>query len=122
MIRGAPEMRCPARALVLESSRIRGLELHCMRIMMRLSSAVRALTASGVLVVAAGSCTEPVAPGGSGVVLWRVPSGATELPLVPAANADRSMIYFGTPDHRIKKVRASDGQVLWDSPIGVSQV
>lgn len=77
-----------------------------------------------VIVVTAsiGSCAEPISPGGGNAVIWRVPSGVSELPLVPAANMDRSMIYFATPDHRVKKIRGSDGNVVWDVPLPSTQV
>ena len=71
---------------------------------------------------AASVCTEPVVRSDGSAIIWRVPSGSPELPLLPAANAARTMIYFGTPDHRIKKIRGSDGQVMWDVPINSTQV
>lgn len=77
-----------------------------------------------VVLVAVGldSCSEPVEPRGGSAIIWRVASGSPELPFVPVANVARSMIYFGTPDHRLKKLRGSDGQVMWDVPINSSQV
>lgn len=76
---------------------------------------------SASIVACAGSCAEPAAPGGRSNVIWRVPSGTPDSPLVPAANAERSMVYFGTADHRMKKIRGSDGAVVWDVPIGSTQ-
>lgn len=53
-------------------------------------------------------------------VLWRVASGPPTdgTPHDPVANGDRSMIYFVTPDYRLKKIRGSDGQVMFDVPVG----
>jgi outer membrane protein assembly factor BamB len=72
-------------------------------------------------VVLWGACSDGMGPGGGDSVVWKVPSGAPTdgLPFVPAANANRSMIYFATPDTRLKKVRASDGHVMWDVSAGV---
>lgn len=51
-------------------------------------------------------------------VLWKVPSATLGTPYDPVANSDRSMVYFATTDHRIKKLRASDGAILWDVTAG----
>jgi outer membrane protein assembly factor BamB len=75
-----------------------------------------------VAAIGLGSCSEPVAPRAGSAIIWRVPSGPPELPLVPVANVDRSMVYFGTPDHRLKKLRGSDGGVMWDVPINSTQI
>ena len=80
------------------------------------------LVVGSVASLAGGACSDPTPPQGSGEVLWRVESGAPELPLVPVANSDRSAIYFPTPDNHLKKIRGSDGRVLWDIVTGVRQV
>jgi outer membrane protein assembly factor BamB len=75
-------------------------------------------------IVGLSGCRDPF--GGSGVggdpkVLWRVPSSGAagdETPHEPAANADRTMVYFVTTDYRLKKVRAADGIVVWDVDAG----
>jgi outer membrane protein assembly factor BamB len=77
------------------------------------------LPALGLVVMITGSCAEPTTPGGGGPILWRVTSGAPELPLVPVANSDRSVVYFATPDNRLKKIRGNDGHVVWDVPAGI---
>lgn len=60
-----------------------------------------------------GPSTGPGSPGD--LVIWKVPSDNTGGdPLMPAANADRSMVYFATSDSRLKKIRGSDGHVIWD--------
>lgn len=84
----------------------------------------QALIAIVAVVGALGGCGEPTGPGLGARAIWKVPSGPPptidSLPLVPAANADRSVIYFGTPDHRLKKVRGKDGHVLWNVATGGS--
>lgn len=53
-------------------------------------------------------------------VLWCTPSDSsvTFTPHDPGANAERTSIYFVTSLNRLKKVRASDGKVLWDVSAG----
>lgn len=78
---------------------------------------VVALLASAA-VVCSGACSDSTQPGHGEQIIWSVPSGAgSDLPFDPDANADRSMIYFGTTDTRLRKVRGSDGKVIWDVTI-----
>ena len=80
------------------------------------------MTVIGLAVAGAGllSCGEGTGPTTlNGRVLWKVPSGASGvMPHEPVANGDRSMVYFVTPQYQLKKLRGSDGQVVWDSPVG----
>jgi len=74
-----------------------------------------------IALVASGSCDDLFGPrGNGGAVLWMVPSGAPTdgTPHDPVANADLSMAYFVTPDYRLRKIRGSDGWVMWDVPVG----
>lgn len=66
------------------------------------------------------ACQDSAAPNGGAQVLWKVASSAIgfNTPLVPAASQDRSIAYFGTADFRLRKIRGSDGQVVWDVPTG----
>jgi outer membrane protein assembly factor BamB len=78
------------------------------------------------LAFALASCQDPNGSSGAacdlGVprVLWCVPSpvSANSTPHDPAANSDRSSVYFATSDYRLKKIRGSDGAVIWDVDIG----
>lgn len=62
---------------------------------------------------------------GSGAVLWRFtpPSyssfaGSAQITnSTPAASTDRSAIYASAPDGRVRKLRVSDGKVLWTTAI-----
>jgi outer membrane protein assembly factor BamB len=53
-------------------------------------------------------------------VFWRVPSlpSANPTPYEPAANDDKSMLYFLGSDFRLRKIRAADGTVVWDVDAG----
>lgn len=64
------------------------------------------------------ACDDVAGPSGGAVVIWRVPSNAYNTPWVPAANADRSMVYFGTSDMRLRKIRGADGTVIWNVSTG----
>lgn len=82
------------------------------------------LTLSLLLLFSSG-CADTAGPSGAnGRILWRVPTASVGFPLDPVANADRSMVYFGTSGNRIKKIRGADGNVMWDrvagSPIALS--
>lgn len=64
-----------------------------------------------------GSSTGP--GGAGGLVIWKVPSDNPKgTPHAPAANADRTMAYFVTPEYRLRKIRGSDGKLIWDVPVG----
>ncbi|MGH3002024.1 MAG: PQQ-binding-like beta-propeller repeat protein [Gaiellaceae bacterium] len=62
---------------------------------------------------------------GSGHVLWRFTpprysqlAGSAQITnATPAASTDRSAIYAAAPDGRIRKLRVSDGKVLWTTAI-----
>lgn len=63
----------------------------------------------------------PLSDGSAGSrVLWRIPSDSSQndFPHEPAANAAGSMAYFVTTDYRLKKVRGSDGTVVWNVDVG----
>jgi outer membrane protein assembly factor BamB len=78
------------------------------------------LWALGVLSCRDGVGPAPVPP--SGRVLWKVPSGASEgMPHEPAANADRSMAYFVTTQYRLRKIRGSDGRLIFDVRVGAQR-
>jgi hypothetical protein len=61
----------------------------------------------------------------SGAVLWRFTpasygrlAGSAQITnSTPAASADRSAIYASAPDGRVRKLRVSDGKVLWTTTI-----
>lgn len=81
------------------------------------------MTGIGLAMVAGAgmlSCGDGTGPTPlNGRVIWRVASGSpADMPHEPAANGDRSMVYFVTPQYRLKKVRGSDGRVIWDFPVG----
>src|SRR5207248_1587170 len=67
------------------------------------------------------SCSDPTPPGVGGSPIWRVSSVVAQLPLVPVANQDRSVVYFPTSDNRLKKIRGNDGHLIWDVSTGVNQ-
>lgn len=73
-------------------------------------------TMSAVLPVACADVGAPDAAGSRR--LWKVPSAMLGTPFDPVANREKSMVYFATPDHRMKKLRASDGAVVWDVSAG----
>ena len=50
--------------------------------------------------------------------MWRVPSAYGEMAHDPAANANGTMVYFLTADYRLRKIRGTDGHVVWDVPVG----
>ncbi|NUR76241.1 MAG: PQQ-binding-like beta-propeller repeat protein [Thermoleophilia bacterium] len=68
--------------------------------------------------------TEALDPG-SGKVLWRftppsyggVAGSARITNSTPAASTDRTAVYAAAPDGRIRKLRLSDGKVLWTTAI-----
>jgi len=74
------------------------------------------------LILVSSSCSEtgngtgPLGEGGR--ILWRVPSAYGEMAHDPAANANGTMVYFLTADYRLRKIRGTDGHVVWDVPVG----
>ncbi|MEX2152608.1 MAG: PQQ-binding-like beta-propeller repeat protein [Gemmatimonadaceae bacterium] len=73
------------------------------------------------VILVAASCREGTGPGTpEDFILWSVPSGSPTdgTPHDPAANADRSMVYFVAPDYRLKKIDGMNGQVVWESQAG----
>ena len=74
----------------------------------------------GVLLACRDVLGGPGGSKGAPQIIWRVPSGSSvnPTPYEPAANADRTMLYFLTSDFRLKKLRASDGHVVWDVDAG----
>lgn len=91
-------------------------------IMMRRYPVMAALAL--VAAAALPGCRDPAGNDNGGArgerVLWRVASGASSNAIAhePAANAARSMVYFLTTDYRLKKIRASDGAVIWNVDAG----
>lgn len=67
------------------------------------------------------ACSEATGPERGEQILWSVPSGPSTngTPFTPAANASRSMAYFATTDFRLKKVRGSNGVVIWNVSFGI---